>query len=210
MHCPIHFKEDREAVLHALIRQYPLGAMVTHGVSGISAEHIPFVLHEEGPGKAVLRGHVARSNPVGNEGSVGLDSLVIFQGPQIYITPSWYPSKTEHGKVVPTWNYVLVHAHGKVRLMHDEEWLKRHLKALTFSQESTQPNPWEPADAPLKFLNTQIKGIIGVEIEIDRLQGKWKVSQNKSVEDRAGVINGLRSLATDGANAMADVARRRV
>ena len=202
-------KEDRIEVLHTLIRQHPFGAMVTCGEDGPTAEHIPFVLHSEGSTNGTLRGHVAKQNPIVDQVSIELNTLIIFQGPQTYITPSWYASKAEHGKVVPTWNYALVHAYGKLTVTHDEAWLREHLDSLTSSQEASQAAPWKPDDAPAKFIGQQIKGIVGVEIKIDRFQGKWKVSQNKGLADKNGIVEGLRAVATDDATAMADLVQER-
>jgi len=198
-------KEDRLSVLHSLIAQHPFGAMVTCGEDGPTADHIPFVMHSDVSTNGTLRGHVAIRNPIVEAASTEPGTLVIFQGPHTYISPSWYASKAEHGKVVPTWNYALVHAYGKLTITHDENWLREHLASLTSSHEANQRVPWKPTDAPAKFLGQQIKGIVGVEIEIDRFQGKWKISQNKNAADRSGVIAGLREVASEDAIAMADL-----
>lgn len=203
MYTPSQLREERLPVLHSLITEHPFGALVTCGEQGPTAEHIPFVLHSDESDNGTLRGHVGRHNPLAQQINDGVPTLVIFQGPQTYITPTWYPSKAEHGKVVPTWNYALVHAYGKLSFVHDEIWLREHLESLTLSQEADQRIPWKPDDAPATFLNRQITGIVGVEIKIDRFEGKWKVSQNKGPSDRNGVVDGLRAVDTDETNAMA-------
>jgi len=208
MFTPANLKEDRVEVLHSLITQHPLGAMVTCGEDGPSADHIPFILHDDGSENGVLRGHVAKRNPVVEAARVGLQTLVIFQGPQIYITPTWYPSKQEHGKAVPTWNYALVHAYGALTLQEDKSWLREHLDALTHQHENTRTVPWAPSDAPAAFIDQQIGGILGIEIKIDRFQGKWKVSQTKNATDRAGVVAGLTEVATDDAASMAELVKQ--
>jgi len=208
MFTPANLKEDRVEVLHSLIKQHPLGAMVINAGDGPTADHIPFILHDDGSINGVLRGHVAKRNPVVEAAKAGVQTLVIFQGPQVYITPSWYPSKREHGKAVPTWNYALVHAHGTLSLQEDKAWLREHLDALTHRHEHMRSEPWAPSDAPVKFIDQQIGGILGVQIKIDRFEGKWKVSQTKNVTDRAGVVEGLRQVATDDAKAMAELVKQ--
>ncbi|MEE9334210.1 MAG: FMN-binding negative transcriptional regulator [Granulosicoccaceae bacterium] len=205
MFIPPPMKEDRLDVLHSLIDQHPFGAVVTCGADGPTAEHIPFVVHSELTTNGTLRGHVAIRNPIVEAASAEPNTLVIFQGPHTYISPSWYASKAEHGKVVPTWNYAIVHAYGKLTVTHDETWLREHLASLTLAHEANQPIPWKPEDAPAKFLGQQIKGIVGIEIKIDRFQGKWKISQNKNAADKSGVVAGLREVASENATAMADL-----
>lgn len=205
MYTPPLLKEDRQDVLHSLISKNPFAALVTFNENGPCADHIPFVLHPELSVKGTLRGHVSKHNPVAQYVSENPDTLVIFQGPHAYITPSWYASKAEHGKVVPTWNYILVHAYGKLEIIRDEVWLMEHLKSLTLSHEKGLKKPWKPADAPEKFIHQQLKGIVGVELKIDRFEGKWKVSQNKNAADKAGVVSGLQALGTEDAVAMAEL-----
>ncbi len=209
MFVPPPMKEERLEVLHSLIKQHPFGAMVTCGVDGPTADHIPFVLHSDLSTNGTLRGHVAIRNPIVEAASAKPSTLLIFQGPHTYITPSWYASKAEHGKVVPTWNYALVHAYGKLTITHDENWLREHLASLTLTHEANQATPWKPEDAPAKFLAQQLKGIVGIEIKIDRFQGKWKISQNKNAADKKGVIAGLQELASEDATAMAELVRQR-
>ncbi len=208
MFVPPPMKEDRLDVLHALIKQHSFGAIVTCSEDGPVADHIPLLLHGELSTNGTLRGHVAIQNPLVKAASVEPSALVIFQGAHSYISPSWYASKAEHGKVVPTWNYALVHAYGKLTITHDEAWLRSHLASLTLSHEANMPEPWKPDDAPAKFLSQQIKGIVGIEIEIDRFQGKWKISQNKNATDKSGVVEGLQEVATEDAIAMADLVKQ--
>ncbi|MEF2279033.1 FMN-binding negative transcriptional regulator [Deinococcus sp. YIM 134068] len=192
MYQPPHFREERLEVQHALIRKFPLGLLITAGPGGLMANPIPFVLAPSASAKGTLQAHLARANPQLRELGPASECLVVFQGPQEYVTPSWYPTKQETGKVVPTWNYATVHAWGRPRLIEDAAWLAHHLNALTRSQEQERPVPWEVADAPDSYITSQMKGIVGIELEIDRLAGKWKVSQNRPEPDRRGVVAGFR------------------
>lgn len=194
MYRPPAFREDRPELLHAAIRAHPLATLVTHGPSGLTANLVPFTLVTAGDGPDLLRAHLARANPQLADLRAGGEALVIFQGPQAYVTPSWYPAKREHGKVVPTWNYILVQAHGRPRVIDDAAWLRAQIDALTAQQEADRAEPWAVADAPPDFVAAQLKGIAGVEIAIDRIEGKWKASQNQPAANRAGVAAGLRAL----------------
>jgi transcriptional regulator len=208
VYLPKHFEETRVEVLHGLIRAYPLGALVTVNAGGLDATHIPFEV-DAGPGAfGTLRGHVARANPVWRETAPGAPALVIFQGPDTYVSPSWYPTKSETGKVVPTWNYAVVHAHGAPRFIDDRGWLRAFVERLTERHEAERPAPWKVTDAPADFIDKQVGAIIGLEIPIARLIGKWKVSQNRSPQDRAGVADGLLREARPASAAMADLVRR--
>jgi transcriptional regulator len=207
VYVPTHFEENDVGVLHGLIRAYPLGALVTATPGGLDANHIPFLVHPDPAPFGTLQGHVARANPVWRESQTATDALVIFQGPQSYISPSWYPTKHDTQKVVPTWNYVVVHAHGPLRVIDDAAWLRAHLEALTREHESTRPAPWAITDAPADFVAGMITALIGVEITIARLRGKWKVSQNRSARDRNGVVDGLTRDGTGAALSMADLVR---
>ena len=196
MYLPTHFEETRPEVLHELLRTHPLGLLITHGDSGLQANAIPFVLDADpagGPG--ILRGHVARANPLWHEARAGTqtaaESLVVFQGPQAYISPSFYPSKAEHGKVVPTWNYVMVQARGRLRAIDDAAWVRAFVTRLTERFEAPRAAPWAVSDAPDDYIATMLRAIVGIEIELTALTGKWKVSQNRSAADRAGVARGL-------------------
>lgn len=206
MYRPPAFREDRPELLHAAIRAHPLATLVTHGPSGLTANLVPFTLVTAGDGPDLLRAHLARANPQLADLRAGGEALVIFQGPQAYVTPSWYPAKREHGKVVPTWNYILVQAHGRPRVIDDAAWLRAQIDALTAQQEADRQDPWAVDDAPPDFVAAQLKGIAGVEIAIDRIEGKWKASQNQPAANRAGVAAGLRAL--DPASPMAAAMER--
>ncbi len=190
MYRPPHFREDRLDVLHALIRAHPLGTLVTAGPDGLTANHIPFQIEEGGP-HGVLRAHLSRANGQLEALSAGAAALVIFQGPEAYISPSWYAAKADTHKVVPTWNYVAVHCWGTPRVIDDPAWLRAQIGRLTASQEEGRAEPWAVEDAPEDYIAAQIRGIAGLEIPIDRIEGKWKASQNRSDADRAGVAAGL-------------------
>ncbi len=205
MYEPPHFREDRLDILHDAMRAHPLATLVSHRAGRLTADHIPLVIHAEASAVGTLRGHIAKANPLWRQRQPATDVLAIFQGPQAYVTPSWYPSKKEHGKVVPTWNYVVVHAHGTLRFIEDAGWLLAHLDTLTTGQERDRPAPWHVTDAPDDFLAGQLKGIVGIEIEIADLQGKWKASQNRNAADRAGVREGLRREDRPDAAALADL-----
>ena len=205
MYQPPHHREDRLEVQHALIRAHPFGTLVTIGAAGLSANSIPFVL-SDGGSRGVLQGHVARANPQWRDFDERVDALVIFQGPERYITPSWYATKRETGKVVPTWNYVLVQARGPMRIVEDRDWLARQIEALTRQMETARSEPWAVADAPKDFVQSQVKGgIVGIEIPIRAIEGKWKVSQNRPSADRAGVVDGLRADGDEASVAMAEL-----
>jgi transcriptional regulator len=202
MYQPAHFREDRLEVQHALIRSHPLGLLVTAGPGGLTANPIPFLIYPEESDLGTLRAHVARGNPQWRELGAVEDCLVVFQGPHSYVTPSWYATKRETGKVVPTWNYVTVHAWGRPRVIEDAGWLRRQLDDLTALQENRRVPPWAVDDAPEPFIASQMKGIVGVEIPVARIEGKWKVSQNRPEVDRAGVIAGLTAESDDAMAAL--------
>ena len=194
MYLPPHFEEKRPEVLHELLRTHPLGLLVTlNGAAALQANSLPFVLDPDpagGPG--ILRAHVARANPLWREARGDVESLVVFQGPQAYVSPSFYPSKAEHGKVVPTWNYMMVQARGNLRAIEDAAWLHAFVTRLTDRHESPRARPWAVGDAPADFIATMRGAIVGIEIVLGALTGQWKVSQNRSAADRAGVVQGLR------------------
>lgn len=196
MYIPTANEEKRVPVMHALIASNPLAALVTMGASGLIASHIPMVLEDDGSPFGLLRGHVARSNTQWSDLSPTIDALAIFAGPQHYISPSWYPAKAEHGKVVPTWNYAVVHAYGPIRVIEDKHWLRAHVSRLTTIHEAGFAEPWKVSDAPEEYLAALLNGIVGIELSIRRLEGKWKMSQNRSQEDREGVATGLQELST--------------
>lgn len=187
-----HFREDRLDVQHSLIRAHPLGMIVTAGPGGLMANPIPFVVDSDGTEYGTLRCHLARANVQWRELATGTECMVVFQGPQDYVTPSWYAMKRETGKVVPTWNYVTVHAWGTPRVIDDNAWLRRQLDDLTNLCEARRAEPWKIDDAPTDFVVAQMKGIVGVEIPIARIEGKWKMSQNRPEADRIGVVEGYR------------------
>ena len=209
MYVPKSFEEPDIGVLHALIRSHPLGAWVASADGALVVNHIPFLVHSaDGPfGKLI--GHVARANPIWK--SVGeSESVAIFQGPQAYITPSWYPTKEATGKAVPTWNYAVVHAHGVPRVIDDRTWLMNHVTELSDLHESGRPSPWRVTDAPADYIDTMLKAIVGIEIPITTLVGKWKASQNRPLEDKLGTIAGLHERADDESGKMAALVRQHV
>jgi len=205
MYIPPMFREERPEVLHGLIRAQPLATLVTHGANGLTANLVPFILVPGDGGPDILRAHLARGNEQLADLRGGGEALVIFQGPQAYISPSWYPTKREHGKVVPTWNYIVVQAWGQPRVIEAADWLLAQIGALTTSQEGGRAEPWSVADAPEPFIATQLRGIVGVELPIDRIEGKWKASQNQPEPNRLGVVEGLRE---DGHAAMAELVEK--
>lgn len=205
MYQPPHFREDSLAVQHALMRAHPLGLLVTLGGSGIVANPLPFVLDAQASPKGTLKAHLSRANTQWQDFDPSQEALVVFQGPEAYITPSWYAAKREHGKVVPTWNYAIVQAYGRMRVIDDPSWLLQQITAMTDVQEAARPEPWAVNDAPAPFVAAQLKGIVGVEIEITRIEGKWKVSQNRSEADRLGVAAGLRLAQDETSRHMADL-----
>ena len=203
MYQPSHHREDDLDVQHALIRAHPLGLLVTAGAAGLEANPIPFVLDAAAGPKGVLRGHLARANGQWRDFDPSVAALVVFQGAEAYITPSWYATKAETGKVVPTWNYAMVQVSGPLRVVEDADWLRHQVEALTQGQEAARPAPWQVSDAPAPFVAAMLRGIVGVEIEIARIEGKWKVSQNRPQADRKGVVRGLRAGGGAEAAAMA-------
>lgn len=187
MYLPESFREDRRDVQFALINAHPLGLLISHGADGLSANFVPFVAYPDEAGTGVLRAHLARANPQWRDLVSARECLVVFRGPQAYISPNWYPSKAETHQVVPTWNYATVHIWGQPRIIEDAAWLRRQIDDLTRAQESTQPKPWNVADAPPEFIARQLKAIVGLELAITRTEGKWKMSQNRPEADRLGV-----------------------
>jgi len=204
---PAHFQESRPDVLAGALAAHPLAALITSGPAGLQASHIPllFTLADSTPG--TLRGHMARANPHWRDAVPPCQALAIFSGPQHYISPNWYPSKHEDGpeggKVVPTWNYIVVHAHGTLTIHDDPHWLLANVSALTDQHEAASPTPWRVSDAPPTYIENLLKAIVGVELTITRWEGKWKLSQNRSAPDRAGVAAGLDALADPAAGKLA-------
>src|SRR5215207_2693128 len=195
MYQPPHFREERVEVLHDLIGSHPLATLVTVENGHPDANHIPMLIDRNRGRLGVLRAHVARANVLAR--GHGGPALAVFQGPESYVTPSWYATKRETGKVVPTWNYVVVHAHGPLTVIDDPVWIREQIEALTRTQEESRAEPWQVADAPPDFVASQVKAIVGIEIEIATLEGKWKVSQNRPAADREGVAAGLRALGSE-------------
>jgi transcriptional regulator len=208
MYQPPAFREDRLEVQHALIRAHPLGLLISAGPGGLMANLLPFLVDSDKGGHGTLRVHMARANPQWREFEALEECLVVFQGPQDYVTPSWYATKRETGKVVPTWNYATVHAWGRPRVMTDDVWLRRQIEVLTRSREAPRPAPWAVGDAPADFVAMQMKAIVGIEIPIGRIEGKWKMSQNRPEPDRAGVVEGFLAQGETGEALAALVAER--
>lgn len=191
MYLPKHFEEKREEVLHGLIRDCPFATVVAGTVDGLVANHLPFELVD-----GALHGHVARGNELVHLG--GAEVLVIFRGPDGYISPNWYPTKQETHREVPTWNYAVVHVHGRLQVVSGRAWLRNLLERLTDRHEATEPRPWRVDDAPEDHIEKSLHGIVGVEIAIERIEGKFKLSQNHPERNRLGVIAGLRRRDGDG------------
>lgn len=193
MFTPKIFTETDLGVLHSLITSHPLGTWITTNDDVLDVNHIPFVLDPTYGDFGVLRGHINRANPVCKSLLGFKESIVVFQGAESYISPSWYPSKEEHGKAVPTWNYVVLHAYGVPQVMDDKDWLYDHLNTLTDQQEAERDQPWKVADAPDDYLEKMVGAIVGIQIPINKLCGTWKTSQNKQAKDKHGIIKALSS-----------------
>lgn len=215
MYIPAPHAETNADTLFAFISANPLGALVTASSGGeLVATHMPWVVHRERGEQGTLEGHIARANS-GHTANFDLGTdqqlpaLVLFTGPDAYISPTWYASKSEHGKVVPTWNYVAVHVYGKARFTADPEFLARHLEQLVTSHEGRRPTPWAIKDAPREFIERQMRAIVGVELAIERIEGKWKMSQNRPAQDIEGVVQNLRNSTDPKQRAVADVVAAR-
>ncbi len=207
MYQPPHHREDRREVQHALIRSHPLGLPISSGEGGLLANPIPFRLVNTDLGMGTLQAHMARANPQWRALAAGAEVLIVFQGPDHYITPAWYETKRETGKVVPTWNYAIVQVRGTVRVIEDSQWLRAQVDRLTDGHESKRMVPWAVGDAPDDFITAQLKGIVGIEVQITAIEGKWKVSQNRNEADRRGVAEGLEAEGSEAAGAMAAMVR---
>lgn len=206
MYLPEHFAQrDRERLLQT-IRAWPLATIITSGAEGLTADHVPLIVVEESGGLR-LQGHVPQANPIGDGEADKVPVLVIFHGPQHYISPSWYPAKKEHGRVVPTWNYQVVHAHGQLRLIREGDWVCRQIDALTQQQEARMESPWHVADAPAEYTAKLVGQLKGIEIEVSQLIGKTKASQNQPEANRRGVITGLSGLPEGQGGATAALVR---
>lgn len=195
--------------MHALMRSRPFATLVSGGSAGLYASHLPTVLKNEGP-YGVIECHLARPNPHCRDLAEANEALMIFQGPESYITPNWYPSKVQHGKAVPTWNFAIVHAYGRPEVMNDKGWLLRHVTELTAQQERTEAKPWKPSDAPNKYIEVMLRGIVGFRFAISRLEGKWKMSQNRDIQDQAGVVEGLCKRANGDDLEIAEIVSRQI
>lgn len=207
MYQPRHFEvRDREAML-ALVAAYPLATLVMSTDDGLQANHIPLYAHLDEAGDLQLHGHVARANPLCRNGLADREVLAVFNGPQAYVTPSWYPGKHEHGKAVPTWNYTVVHAHGSLRVHDDKNWLRAQVDELTKRHERTRDPAWSIDEAPADYLDAMLGAIVGIELRVSRLEGKFKLSQNQSAANKAGVLAGLSAEAAAPARAVADAMR---
>lgn len=198
MYSPSHFVETRLPVLHELIAAHRLATLVNVGAEGLTANHIPLLFD---PARNVLCGHVARANPLW-QAAAGHAVMAIFQGPAAYISPGWYPGKQVHGKVVPTWNYAVVHAHGTLRAISDADWLQAHISAMSDTNEVNQAQPWKVSDAPADFIDNLVGNIVGIEIDVSRLEGKWKMSQNRPATDRLSVATALDASGNSAAAAL--------
>jgi transcriptional regulator len=204
MYNPPAFREERVEVLYDAIQANPLGTLITCGSAGLMANVVPFILRQKVGGDTLLA-HLAKANHQIDQLREQSQVLVVFQGPQAYITPSWYATKQEHGKVVPTWNYVIVQARGAPVVIDDADWLRSQIDELTEAHERDRALPWSVDDAPEKFLAGTMKGIVGLELPIDSIEGKWKVSQNQPERNRKSVERGLRN---DGRHHLADLVGR--
>lgn len=198
------FNEENEELIHGLIEANSFGTLVAMVDGELSADHLPFVFKPDAGEKGVLHAHIAKGNPLWKKHQADQNVMVIFRGAHHYISPSWYASKAEHEKVVPTWNYAVVHVHGTLKIIEDQNWLKNHINEQTNKNEENYEIPWKVSDAPEKFIDGQLKGIVGVEIEITRFEGKWKMSQNKNETDKTGVIDGLTQDDNENSRAMAE------
>jgi transcriptional regulator len=208
VYTPELFKIADSSELVALMRARPLAILISGGPRGLDATHLPTVLKMDGERPLAIECHVAKANPQWKEFSSRGEALMIFGGPQGYIRPGWYPSKSVDGKTVPTWNYTVVHAHGRVTAIEDRVWLERHVRELTAQQEHDQPAPWAPDDAPRSYIEAMLRGIVGIRFEIAGLEGKCKMSQNRNTTDRGGVISGLRARGAAGDIELAELVER--
>lgn len=199
MYVPKHFEQRDPHKLLELIRTYPLATVVVHTKDGLLANHIPLVIADTPSDRLVLHGHIARANPLSEVDGVS-GGLAVFHGPNAYISPNWYATKQQHGKVVPTWNYSTVHAAGDLRIIDDRDWTLSMIERLTDQEERRQQSPWKVADAPAAFTEALLPSIVGLELVVSDLHGKWKVSQNQPEENRSGVQRGLQSSTSRDAN----------
>ena len=207
MYLPAHFAETRLDELHRIVRAHPLGMLVTHSARGLDADHIPFELDATRGEFGTLTAHVARANPLWTQIPDGTPVMVVFRGVQGYVSPNWYPSKHETHQQVPTWNYEVVHAHGVLRIVEDEKFLRGVLGRLTRKHESTEPKPWKMADAPREYMERMLTMIGGIEVEVLRFEGKRKLSQNRESRDVDGVVQALQARGDEDLSAAVTAAR---
>jgi len=198
MYIPAHFTLTQPAALQLIIQRHSLGMLVTHGPQGLDANHLPFEFDPTRGEHGTLSTHVARANPVWQQCAGGADVLVVFRGADGYISPSWYPSKHEAHRQVPTWNYEVVHAHGRLTVRDDEKFVRGVVARLTRTYEAAEPRPWKMGDAPRDYLDDMLRAIVGLEIVVSRMEGKAKFSQNKEMRDRQGVVQALQVRGRDG------------
>lgn len=210
MYLPQYHQLHDHDTMWSTMDAHPLGAWVCHCDDGLIANHLPFVLDRSRGPHGTLMGHVSRANPVWRTLTPATPSVVMFSGPQSYISPSWYPSKAEHGEVVPTWNYVVAHAHGVAQVMQDRTWMLDMLERLVNAQESQRATPWHVGDAPGAYIDKMLRAIVGIEIPIDRLEGKLKVSQDEAPQDRVGTVQGLLAQPGDAAQSMARLVQQAI
>jgi len=208
MYLPKLFEEKRLDVLHSFVREHPFGALVVMSSNGLDANHLPFEIDTESGPFGTLHCHVSRANPVWRDFSFDIEALAIFEGPNTYITPTWYPSKQETGKDVPTWNYMVVHARGPMRVIDDVHQVRAHLEKLVAKNEKGRPHPWKITDAPEDYVNKQLSLIVGIEIALTSIFGKWKLGQNRQLRDRHGMLQGLLEANTPETLAVATEVRK--
>jgi transcriptional regulator len=209
MFLPDHFRVEDIPEMHTLMRARPFAGLVSMTPSGLYGTHLPTVLKGEGP-FGTIECHLSRANPHWKDLAGGGEAMMIFQGPDGYVTPNWYATKAATGKAVPTWNYAIVHAYGRPAVMDDKEWLKRHVTELSDQQERSEAHPWKVSDAPDSYIDVMLRGIVGFRFEITRLEGKWKMSQNREAQDREGVVKGLGARGAGGDLEMARLIARQV
>lgn len=206
MYVPAHFHDDDLARRHAFMRANPLATLVTMGAGGLVANPVPLTLDPDAGSFGTLRGHLARANPQWRDRDPAVEALAVFQGAEAYVTPSWYATKRETGKVVPTWNYAMVQASGPLTVIEDADWLLAHVRELTAEHEGEREAPWAVEDAPPDFVRAMLRGIVGIEIPVARIEAKWKASQNRPLADREGVAAGMRAEGEDAMAALVPLA----
>jgi transcriptional regulator len=204
MFLPDHFRVEDVPEMHALMRARPFAALVSTTQAGLYGTHLPTVLKDEGA-FGTIECHLSRANPHWKDLAEGGEAMMIFQGPDGYITPNWYATKAATGKAVPTWNYAIVHAYGRPEVMKEKDWVLRHVTELSDQQERSEAHPWKVSDAPEKYIDVMTRGIVGFRFEITRLEGKWKMSQNREPQDQVRVVEGLKARATGDDLEIADV-----